>query len=572
MTLHLVLVMDLSQILPDMTSDVRSFFFVPMNQVNRFLFCLIIPSLVACAPIAALRETRIRSITVLSADARLQSAQKDLTDALRFERRDPLKSVELSLQAAESAWHELQSDPGDAEAKRVYNFALGRVFGIIRTHNIDPWTQPLKVGKYTLKQKHDPRPGRDASLYEMIPDDQLKIDGEYFAKRVTRDGVGASLVSIRKEPKKDFQKNFGAGARTYYGVTAVARFSSKVCEFEFLNPLDVETVNLGQKRFTLAADFSSPFAVLLNRERPQKLGLARLINPGKYAETARIARLRPYDPERIPLLLVHGLMDTHATWVPMLNGLREDPEIRKRYQIWIYTYPSGYPYPYSASLLRAELDEVAKVYPDHKPIVYIGHSMGGMIGRLMLTDSGDTIWRNSFSQPPENVDLPAADLQMMKEMLIFEHRPDLSRAIFICAPHRGAKMAAGLAGRIGTRLVKAPSFLLDVGDTLKHALTLDRAGYEMKRIPSSIDTLSTENKFVKAVNTLPITSGIPYHTIVGDRGKGDTPNSSDGFVPYSSSHLEGAESEFIAPSNHSGHRNPQAIAEVIRILKKHIKK
>jgi pimeloyl-ACP methyl ester carboxylesterase len=543
-----------------------------MNHANRLFCCIITPALVACAPIAALKETRIRSFTVLSTDARLLSAQEDLTDALRCERRDPLKALECSLNAVEDASLELQSDPGDKEARRVYNFALERVFGIIRNHEIDPWTQPLKVGGYTLKQHNDPRPGRNASLYEMIPDDQLKIDGKYFTNRVTRDGIGASLVSIRKEKKIDFQKNFGGGAHTYYGVTAVARFKGKECEVEFYNPLDVESVKLGQREFPLAADFSSPFAMLLTRERPQKLGLARLINPGKYAETARIARLRPYDPERIPLLLVHGLMDTHATWMPMLNGLREDPVIRKHYQIWIYTYPSGYPYPYSASLLRAELDKVAKVYPDHKPIVYMGHSMGGMIGRLMLTDSGDTIWKNSFSQPPESIDLPAADLQMMKDMLIFKHRSDLSRAIFICAPHRGAKMAAGLAGRIGTRLVKAPEFLLDVGDTLKHALTLDKAGYEMKRIPSSIDTLSTENKFVKAVNTLPLAPGIPYHTIVGDRGKGDTPESSDGFVPYTSSHLDGAESELIVDSNHSGHQNPQAIAEVIRILKLHIKK
>jgi len=53
---------------------------------------------------------------------------------------------------------------------------------------------------------------------------------------------------------------------------------------------------------------------------------------------------------------------------------------------------------------------------------------------------------------------------------------------------------------------------------------------------------------------------------MGDRGRGDAPNSSDGIVPYWSSHMEGAESELIVPSDHSAHQNPKAIQEVRRIL------
>lgn len=45
---------------------------------------------------------------------------------------------------------------------------------------------------------------------------------------------------------------------------------------------------------------------------------------------------------------------------------------------------------------------------------------------------------------------------------------------------------------------------------------------------------------------------------------------SDGVVPYWSSHLDGAESEKIVPSGRPAHRDPQAIAEMVRILKKHI--
>jgi hypothetical protein len=60
---------------------------------------------------------------------------------------------------------------------------------------------------------------------------------------------------------------------------------------------------------------------------------------------------------------------------------------------------------------------------------------------------------------------------------------------------------------------------------------------------------------------------VRYNTIIGDRGRGDSPNSSDGVVPYWSSHMNGAQSEHIVPSGHGAHQNPQAIAEVLRILK-----
>ncbi len=79
---------------------------------------------------------------------------------------------------------------------------------------------------------------------------------------------------------------------------------------------------------------------------------------------------------------------------------------------------------------------------------------------------------------------------------------------------------------------------------------------------------------MKAIQTVPLTPGIPYNVICGDRGKAGNkdhtpPVCSDGIVPYWSSHMDGAQSELIVPSSHSAHQNGQAIAEVERILKLH---
>jgi hypothetical protein len=95
----------------------------------------------------------------------------------------------------------------------------------------------------------------------------------------------------------------------------------------------------------------------------------------------------------------------------------------------------------------------------------------------------------------------------------------------------------------------------------------DPAAQQLNRVPNSVDTLEPKDRFVLAVNKLPLTPGIPYHSIIGDRGRGDTPNSSDGVVPYWSSHLDGAQSELIVPSAHLALRNAEAIKEVARILR-----
>jgi len=87
-----------------------------------------------------------------------------------------------------------------------------------------------------------------------------------------------------------------------------------------------------------------------------------------------------------------------------------------------------------------------------------------------------------------------------------------------------------------------------------------------------VDFLTPDNRFVLALQTIPVTSGIPHHVICGDRGKGGhkdktKPVMTDGVVPYWSSHMDTAESELIVPSGHGVHQNAKAIAEVERILK-----
>lgn len=89
-----------------------------------------------------------------------------------------------------------------------------------------------------------------------------------------------------------------------------------------------------------------------------------------------------------------------------------------------------------------------------------------------------------------------------------------------------------------------------------------------KRLPTGINGLSPRSPLLRSLDTLPIDA--PYYSIIGDRGRGNTPNSSDGVVPYWSSHLAGAQSELIVPGPHGSFALPQTIAELKGILRLHL--
>jgi pimeloyl-ACP methyl ester carboxylesterase len=499
-----------------------------------------------------------------------QGIAQNIDRAQSLERSQPLVALDAYASAARESLRDLDRNPADKEARRCYNFAVAGIFSVIRSAKLDPWSQPVRAGsngELTLTGRKDPaKPEQDPALYDLVPTDQLKYHGAYVKDDVTKEGIGAPLVAVRHLTVEQAARLFTAPA-IYYGVTGLVEFEGSRCVVSIRDPLAMETVTVGGHPYPLAANFTASLAMVLAQEKPQKLGLVRLLVPEKYAATARVARMEPYNPNKSVVLFIHGLMDTPATWVPMLNDLRADKDIRANYQFWFYSYPSGYPYPYSALILRQELDAIEKKFPPRRPMVLVGHSMGGCISRTLITDAGTKLWIEGFGKPPEKTEMPAESKRLLEQALIFKHRPEIGRVIFMSTPHRGSDMASNWLGRVGSMLVRTPSKLLNIGNTIHEAATADPAALQLKRLPNSVDTLAPNNRFVVAINEIPTVPSIPVHTILGDRGKGDSPNSTDGVVAYWSSHFDGAESERIVPSNHSSPLNPEAIAEVHRILK-----
>jgi pimeloyl-ACP methyl ester carboxylesterase len=461
---------------------------------------------------------------------------------------------------------------GDDSAVPSYNFSVARLVEEIQRSGADPWSGTVTYtgtsGTFRLKGSHpaDSKPRE----HKLLPTDTLDFRGEIAGLKSNVDGLGAPLVEVGALDKLGhIQLRDNLPLRN---LTALVRFDGNLARLELVDPYQVEQVSLNGRSHRLAADYGAAIMLGMSKTRVDKLGLARLLRPSRYNDTANLNFMQPYDPKRIPVLFVHGLDSTPATFAPMYFKLLQDPEIREHYQFWVFSYPSGYPYPYSASLLRRELDEIKRDYPGHKNMVIVGHSMGCLISRLMVTDAGDKLWVRAFGhKPSETKKITGHSRELLMDSLVFSDRKEIDRAVFYSGPHRGSMLATNWVGRTASRLVKTPGLIADMRNVVFSAATADIAGLTMSSAPNSIGTLSPTNPFVVEINKLPIAPRIPYHSIMGDRGKGDTPNSSDGVVEYWSSHLEGAVSEKIVPSGHGSHENPEGIEEARRILLLHLK-
>lgn len=500
-------------------------------------------------------------------------------DSLKRPSPQPLVQIGRYLDAASEAAGILGKQPDNQQALDDYNFTVARIFGVIHHAGLEPWKAPLPcpgaVNVWNFTIQRDYRSGRNPSDFDIRPTDVFKFKGTLVVQRTVKQGLGAPLVVVSKDAHPGKTQAFQV-SRISYGMTGVVTFKDSDCVGAFLDPLAVENLPFQGHILPLAADFTAPLALALANQNQRKKELDGLFRPAEFESKARLALLQPYDPKKIPILCIHGLGDSQATWAPLIQTLRGDPAIRKNYQFWYFSYPTGYPYPLAASVLRRRLDAINVRFPGHKKLVVLGHSMGGMIGRTLITDSGMKLWNAIYDQPPSEMPFSAETRKIMSESLIFQPRSDISRVIFASASHRGSNVATGFLGRLGSRIIGSPSDLLPHDPEVLTLAKPNSTGENLKRMPNSVDFLKPENRFVSTLAGIPTAPGIPYHSIIGDRGRGgnlnhEPPVSTDGIVPYWSSHLDGARSELIIPSHHWTNQHPLGIAEVERILHEHLK-
>jgi pimeloyl-ACP methyl ester carboxylesterase len=391
-----------------------------------------------------------------------------------------------------------------------------------------------------------------------------------LTQRYTSPGVGVEYVILaNKVPQSPF-----VAPRQPFAATAVLQPTSQpgsTFTLDLYDPLRTMTTESG---LPLARDLTAPIAYTAADAGDS--WLTDFIDPAANDDTATLSMSEPYQPGKIPVVLVHGLASSPVTWSHLEIELRAQPCVMSRYQIWLFRYDTGSPFLTTAAELRRQLAELRQVYdpcrsdPSMSRMVLIGHSLGGLVSKLQVTNSGDQLWRSAARQPLDTIRTDPDTRNRLARSFDFTPSPDVDCVVYIATPHQGSVYARQCVGRISSALVKVPPEW-----TARHAqLTRDNPdafGPELTRgVPTSVDLLNPSSCILQATNRLPYRQGVELHSIIGDDRWTCSEGRTDGVVAVTSARLGGVQSELFVDASHTEiQRRSETSTEVVRILLKH---
>src|SRR5437016_9527291 len=423
------------------------------------------------------------------------------------------------LQAAAMTAPLMGSGAQETPACDTYNAACGELTTLLRSSEGGRlWNHPLTLTADNKTYHLRLEPAGNAVwapnyFTTFVGADQIKE--KLIRKENIHEGTGGALVGVRRvNPPEKFAPLRGITAP----VTATLDFHAKGATLALRRPTKQLTATVEGKVRPLAANFSAPFSYYPPPANLMFAGLLGGFKATNYPAPTGLYFLQPYDPDRIPLVFVHGLFSTPFDWVKTINGLQADPEIRKHYQFWIFAYPTGNPILYSALRLRQELAKADQLYPNHKPYVVVGHSMGGMLTHDQVVTVNEGMWEKALGQNARSIFKENSGNSLIVRATTFRANPRIRRVVFICTPHRGSDIASNGIGKIGISLITLPNRLTAVMmDSLTNA-ELEKITGSSKRLPNSITGLKPTSPALPVINSVPIS--VPYHSRSEERRVG----------------------------------------------------
>ncbi len=297
----------------------------------------------------------------------------------------------------------------------------------------------------------------------------------------------------------------------------------------------------------------------------------RTPDPNEFRQEG-IYLIEPYDPGRIPILMIHGLRSSPQVWRVLTLSVLTDPDLHRRFQVWHAFYPTGLPPFYSAARVRRQLREVLATYDPQgrdlpsRRMAVIGHSMGGIVTRALVTNDAGLLWRTSFRIPPDALQVSPDDRAAFQSILTLTLEPQIGFAAFINTPHRGSRTAAGPIGRLGSALIRLPlslTALFRTGGPFVAQMTDAMRPYLVDDFADSVRSLSPDHPLLVAMSGLAPAPGVRIASVIGVHGgqaclRNPSCVATDGVVPYDSAAL-GFGAEIVLDGGHDGHSDPAAI-------------
>lgn len=399
-----------------------------------------------------------------------------------------------------------------------------------------------------------------------------------------RRGVGVPVVIERLQRTGRAGERF-LPERSVFAATAVLRPVARddtsaigtAATLDLYDPHAIAAVDFGGRRMPLAGDLSAALAYYAIRESPAVNPISWFLDPGASTGDEGLYFLEPYQPGKIPVVFVHGLVSSPSTWTDMVNDLRATPGFDERHQVWAFRYATGSSFLRAAAHLRRSLYEAVATVDPHgedgalRSMVLVGHSMGGLVSKLQVVDSRDRLWRSVAARPLEQIAADAATRQELAEVLFFERNPHVRRVVFIAVPHGGSSWATRPVGRFASSLVRG-----DEARNAMHArLIADNPGVFApaveRRLPTSVDMLEPSNPLLVAIRGLPVVPEVRVHSVIGTGGMFSAVEPSDGVVPAASA-VHGAvqSTTYIHARHERVHREEETVRKLRAVLAQHL--
>jgi pimeloyl-ACP methyl ester carboxylesterase len=433
---------------------------------------------------------------------------------------------------------------------------------------------------------------QDFERFEFVSDYEMKGLRNLYLTH----GLGVPLIAVRRSYAGE-----PAAAQYYPGslsfpVTALLRPLPQGASagrnqglLELYDPLVTTETQVGHLAVPLESDLTTPLAYFLSKIPINTLATAGFLAPEKLlaprgdrnTPITGLYMAQPYEPGKIPVLMVHGVWSSPMTWMEMFNDLRSSPDIRRHYQFWFYLYPTGQPFWLSAAQLRRDLAEVRQVLdPQHREpaldqMVLVGHSMGGLVSQLQTIESGSDYWNLASHVPLEQVRASADTKQKLADAFFFHPNPSIRRVVMIATPHHGSQYFSQTTQYLMDKLIRMPAALANSWQQLFR----DNQGLafngSLLRVETSLDALAPSSPIYPLMLAAWRPPWVRYHSIIGQKPGswwlGSQPAGTDGVVTVASARMEGVQSELLVPAEHMTiHCHPAVVMEVRRILNEHL--
>jgi pimeloyl-ACP methyl ester carboxylesterase len=461
----------------------------------------------------------------------------------------------------------------------LYNFGLwrGMATGDAGTLNLSESVRTLPVGILAITVDLTKYPWKLEEFEQFEPVDKYVIRGISIRNRSR--GVGSALIGVKKVSQDAL---FPQAVPT----TIFLRINANLAELtagtataslEFYSAYDDNLLEVKDRHPPLETDTTTPAAYVLETSKLWGLGMGGFLGKEFESIPNGLYLTQPYRPGRIPVVFVHGTFSNPAWWAEMLNTLRGDPILQQKFQFWAFLYNSSAPIVVSATDLRDALrNQVAQLDPEGKDpalreMVVVGHSQGGLLTKLTVVDTGDSLVLALTGKDLDSLGLPEEKKVKARRLLVVNPVTEVKRVVFISTPHRGSILSKQWVRTLIKKIVTLPVRIVETSLDLGDYFTEDvKTMIGSSKVPTSIDSMSPDNPILKTLVDTPLAPGVVGHSIIAVKGDGDPKLGDDGVVAYTSAQLDGMESEFIVRSGHSSQGHPFTIEEVRRILLEHL--